>query len=148
MCIRDRSEHVLSKQFQNGRLGTPWASQNGAENLPGTSWGAPGASPGRLQITQSTSSKRSTRPKELPGDPKVIPGAQKTPSGCPRAFKLQAVQPCFSTFAGRRSSMHPSASEVRPCDVRIVPLRASGLQLASAGVAKRKQLLFNSYVEH
>ena len=63
---------LLSKQFQNGHLGTPWASQDGAENLPRTSLGAPGASPGRLQSTQSTSSKPSTRPRELPGDPKVV----------------------------------------------------------------------------
>ena len=34
---------------------------------------------------------------------------------------------------------NPFASEVRPVDVRSVSLHASGLRLALAGVAKRKQ---------
>jgi len=78
--------------------------------------------------------------KSSQGVQKTFRELQKPPSGCPRAFKIQAFQPCLSIFAGCRSSLHRSASEARPCDVRIVSLRASGLQLASAGVAKRKQL--------
>ena len=66
---------------------------------------------------------------------------KKPPSGCPRPFKMRAFQLCCSIIAGCRSSPHRSAPEVRPCHVRIVSLRASGLQLASAGVAKRKQLI-------
>ena len=96
---------LLSKQLQHDHLGTPWASQDGAEHLPRPSLGAPGAAPGRLQSTQSTSSKQSTRPRELPRDPKVVPETQATSSGCSQAFKLQAFEPCFP----------PSQAVVRQC---------------------------------
>ena len=71
--------------------------------------------------------QRPTCPKELPGGSNCIPGAQKTPSGSFRAVILLATWHFFSDI---RSLFCVDAS-----------LRTSGLQSASAGDAKRKQLI-------
>merc|ERR1712167_165193 len=83
---------LLSKQLQNGGLGPPGASPEGARKLPGTSLGDPGAFPRSLQSTTSAYLKRSTCPRELPGGPKVVLGAQKTPFAISRPLKVQASQ--------------------------------------------------------
>ena len=101
----DEPPFLLSNKLQNGGLGPPGASPEGARKLPGTSSGRPGTYPRPLQSTTSAYLKRSTCPKELPGGPKVVLGAQKTPFASSRALKVRASQ--LSTFVACPSKKKP-----------------------------------------